>query len=148
MSNFLAVNRRHFPADDAPGAKQAGVLYYIDQQLAGPLHRFGPAYHEGAGADSRSLSETDWPASPGSPLPGADEIPTGDGNGTYRRTEFVLENGDRPCDAGFLRQPAARRALPDCRISSNFALVLKKIGEGRQSGISQVLRWVRLYAGR
>jgi gluconate 2-dehydrogenase gamma chain len=28
------------PADDAPGAKQAGVLYYIDRQLAGPLRRF------------------------------------------------------------------------------------------------------------
>ena len=79
MSNFLAVNRRHFlfaavplyaagpfqtfsreeartvealcdkviPADDAPGAKQAGVLYYIDRQLDGPLHRFEQAYHDG-----------------------------------------------------------------------------------------------------
>jgi len=35
------------PADDSPGAKQAGVLYYIDRQLAGPLQRFQPAYHEG-----------------------------------------------------------------------------------------------------
>src|SRR5580658_89330 len=35
------------PADDAPGAKQAGVLYYIDRQLAGPLHRFQAAYHDG-----------------------------------------------------------------------------------------------------
>jgi gluconate 2-dehydrogenase gamma chain len=35
------------PADDAPGAKQAGVLYYIDRQLAGPLKRFGAAYHDG-----------------------------------------------------------------------------------------------------
>jgi gluconate 2-dehydrogenase gamma chain len=35
------------PADDAPGAKQAGVLYYIDRQLAGPLRRFAKAYHEG-----------------------------------------------------------------------------------------------------
>jgi gluconate 2-dehydrogenase gamma chain len=79
MSQFLALNRRHFlfaavplyaagplqtfsrdeartvedlceqviPADDAPGAKQAGVLYYIDRQLAGPLRRFEPAYHDG-----------------------------------------------------------------------------------------------------
>src|ERR1035438_9893373 len=35
------------PADDLPGAKQAGVLYYIDRQLAGPLRRFEPAYHDG-----------------------------------------------------------------------------------------------------
>ncbi|HEV8038965.1 MAG TPA: gluconate 2-dehydrogenase subunit 3 family protein [Bryobacteraceae bacterium] len=35
------------PADDSPGAKQAGVLYYIDRQLAGPLQRFEPAYHGG-----------------------------------------------------------------------------------------------------
>jgi gluconate 2-dehydrogenase gamma chain len=35
------------PADDTPGAKQAGVLYYIDRQLAGPLHRFQTAYHSG-----------------------------------------------------------------------------------------------------
>src|SRR5205807_5986419 len=33
------------PADDAPGAKQAGVLYYIDRQLAGPLKRFAARYH-------------------------------------------------------------------------------------------------------
>jgi gluconate 2-dehydrogenase gamma chain len=32
------------PADDAPGAKAAGVLYYIDRQLAGPLARFLPRY--------------------------------------------------------------------------------------------------------
>jgi gluconate 2-dehydrogenase gamma chain len=35
------------PADDTPGAKQAGVLYYIDRQLAGPLQRFQAAYHDG-----------------------------------------------------------------------------------------------------
>ena len=35
------------PADDAPGARQAGVLYYIDRQLAGPLARFAPRYRAG-----------------------------------------------------------------------------------------------------
>src|SRR3954454_21299547 len=35
------------PADDAPGARQAGVLYYIDRQLAGPLARYAPRYHSG-----------------------------------------------------------------------------------------------------
>ena len=39
------------PADgDAPGAKEAGVLYYIDRQLAGPLERFAPRYKAGLGA--------------------------------------------------------------------------------------------------
>jgi gluconate 2-dehydrogenase gamma chain len=32
------------PADDSPGAKEAGVLYYLDQQLAGPLKRFASSY--------------------------------------------------------------------------------------------------------
>lgn len=35
------------PADDHPGAKAAGVVRYIDRQLAGPLARFAPAYHAG-----------------------------------------------------------------------------------------------------
>jgi gluconate 2-dehydrogenase gamma chain len=35
------------PADDVPGAKEAGVLYYIDRQLAGPLKRFAGAYKSG-----------------------------------------------------------------------------------------------------
>jgi gluconate 2-dehydrogenase gamma chain len=35
------------PTDDAPGAKKAGVLYYIDRQLAGPLRRFQAAYRDG-----------------------------------------------------------------------------------------------------
>jgi gluconate 2-dehydrogenase gamma chain len=35
------------PADDAPGANEAGVLYYIDRQLAGPLGRFAPDYRHG-----------------------------------------------------------------------------------------------------
>jgi gluconate 2-dehydrogenase gamma chain len=35
------------PADDTPGAKQAGVLYYIDRQLAGALQRFASDYRRG-----------------------------------------------------------------------------------------------------
>ena len=35
------------PEDGAPGAKEAGVLYYLDQQLAGPLKRFAGAYKTG-----------------------------------------------------------------------------------------------------
>jgi gluconate 2-dehydrogenase gamma chain len=32
------------PPDDAPGALAAGVVYYIDQQLAGPLKRYQEVY--------------------------------------------------------------------------------------------------------
>jgi gluconate 2-dehydrogenase gamma chain len=45
------------PADDAPGARQAGVLYYIDQQLAGPLARFAPNYRQGLAQFASSCRE-------------------------------------------------------------------------------------------
>jgi gluconate 2-dehydrogenase gamma chain len=35
------------PADDTPGALQAGVVFYIDKQLAGPLKRFREQYAKG-----------------------------------------------------------------------------------------------------
>ncbi len=35
------------PADDTPGALAAGVVFYIDKQLAGPLKRYLPAYRLG-----------------------------------------------------------------------------------------------------
>ncbi|MBI3696496.1 MAG: gluconate 2-dehydrogenase subunit 3 family protein [Acidobacteria bacterium] len=35
------------PADDYPGAKEAGVLYYIDGSLAGELRRFRKDYNQG-----------------------------------------------------------------------------------------------------
>jgi gluconate 2-dehydrogenase gamma chain len=41
-----ALCNQVIPADDTPGAKQAGVLYYIDRQLAGPLRRFQAAYRD------------------------------------------------------------------------------------------------------
>lgn len=34
------------PADQDPGARQAGVLYYIDRQLSGALRRFTSVYRE------------------------------------------------------------------------------------------------------
>ncbi len=47
------------PADDWPGAKEVGVLYYIETQLAGPLGRFTDSYKKGvATLLSRSRSET------------------------------------------------------------------------------------------
>ncbi len=35
------------PAGDGPGATEAGVIYYIDRQLSGPLERFQQAYRTG-----------------------------------------------------------------------------------------------------
>ena len=56
-----AICDRIIPADDMPGAKQAGVLYYIDRKLAGPLKRFAPAYREGI-ADFAKLSPVEQTA--------------------------------------------------------------------------------------
>jgi gluconate 2-dehydrogenase gamma chain len=41
-----ALTNQIVPADDAPGAVAAGVVYYIDKQLAGPLRRFEPVYRK------------------------------------------------------------------------------------------------------
>jgi gluconate 2-dehydrogenase gamma chain len=38
------------PADDWPGAKEAGVLYYIEAQLSGPLARHADDYKRGVAA--------------------------------------------------------------------------------------------------
>lgn len=35
------------PGDQDPGARRAGVVRYIDRQLAGPLKRFAKTYREG-----------------------------------------------------------------------------------------------------
>ncbi|MDX2149161.1 MAG: gluconate 2-dehydrogenase subunit 3 family protein [Bryobacteraceae bacterium] len=42
-----AVCDQVVPEDDTPGAKQAGVIHYIDRQLAGPLLRFRESYRQG-----------------------------------------------------------------------------------------------------
>ena len=50
------------PADDSPGAKEAGVLYYIETQLAGPLERFAETYKKGIPAlQNHSRDETGKP---------------------------------------------------------------------------------------
>jgi gluconate 2-dehydrogenase gamma chain len=38
------------PADQDPGARDVGVIYFIDQQLAGPYKRFRTRYQEGLAA--------------------------------------------------------------------------------------------------
>lgn len=46
-----AMAERIWPATDAsPGAMDAGVIYYIDQALAGPYVQFRLAYRDGLGA--------------------------------------------------------------------------------------------------
>src|ERR1700742_3555506 len=41
-----ALTNQIIPADDAPGAVAAGVVFYIDKQLAGPLSRYAPVYRK------------------------------------------------------------------------------------------------------
>ncbi len=42
-----ALTNQIIPADDAPGAVAAGVVYYIDKQLTGPLAKFAADYRNG-----------------------------------------------------------------------------------------------------
>ncbi len=42
-----AVSEQIIPADRDPGAKEAGVVYFIDRQLDGPYKRFAEKYHKG-----------------------------------------------------------------------------------------------------
>ena len=42
-----AVSEQIIPADRDPGAKEAGVVRYIDRQLDGPHKRFAEKYHSG-----------------------------------------------------------------------------------------------------
>jgi gluconate 2-dehydrogenase gamma chain len=42
-----AVCQQILPSDDLPGAREAGVMAYIDKQLSGTLSRFATAYREG-----------------------------------------------------------------------------------------------------
>ncbi len=44
---LVALCERIIPADDAPGAMDAGVIYYIDKQLNGFFKKFQPAYRQG-----------------------------------------------------------------------------------------------------
>jgi gluconate 2-dehydrogenase gamma chain len=49
-----ALTEQIIPADKDAGAKDAGVVYFIDRQLVGPYARFEAAYRDGL----RSLQET------------------------------------------------------------------------------------------
>jgi gluconate 2-dehydrogenase gamma chain len=45
------------PSDDAPGAREAGVVFYIDKQLAGPLKRVEGDYRRGLAALRKACRE-------------------------------------------------------------------------------------------
>ena len=42
-----AMMSQIIPADDRPGAREAGCLVYLDRQLGEALARFGPSYRSG-----------------------------------------------------------------------------------------------------
>ena len=44
---LIPICEQIIPRDDAPGATDAGVIYYIDRQLVGPLWRSQQAYRAG-----------------------------------------------------------------------------------------------------
>jgi gluconate 2-dehydrogenase gamma chain len=48
-----AMLEQVIPADDAPGAKEAGVIRYIDRQLVGPFRNHGKTYQDGIAASNR-----------------------------------------------------------------------------------------------
>ena len=53
-----AMLEQIIPSDEDPGAREAGVIYFIDRQLVGPYERFQSIYREGLAsveATSRSL---------------------------------------------------------------------------------------------
>ncbi len=51
-----AITEQLIPAGDEPGAKEAGVVYYIDLQLSKRFKKHRKAYSEGlAGVDAASL---------------------------------------------------------------------------------------------
>jgi gluconate 2-dehydrogenase gamma chain len=45
------------PRDDAPGATDAGVIYFIDRQVCGPLARYQQSYRQGLASFGRTCLE-------------------------------------------------------------------------------------------
>lgn len=52
------------PSDDTPGAREAGVIHYIDRQLAGFYREHLPKYREGVAAADRLAGGSFAAASP------------------------------------------------------------------------------------
>jgi len=55
---LIAVCECIIPADDAPGATDAGVIYYIDKQVMGPFIKFQSIYREGLAALQKDCYKT------------------------------------------------------------------------------------------
>ena len=53
-----AVAEQIIPADQDPGAKQAGVVYFIDRQLAGPYRRYQKKYRAGLESLQKTSRQT------------------------------------------------------------------------------------------
>ncbi|MGD0411109.1 MAG: gluconate 2-dehydrogenase subunit 3 family protein [Verrucomicrobiota bacterium] len=49
-SLLIAMCEQIIPRDDTPGATDAGVIYYIDRQISGPLARHQRSYRQGLAA--------------------------------------------------------------------------------------------------
>lgn len=60
---LIAICECIIPADDTPGATEAGVIYYIDKQLMGPFKKFQEFYRNGLNSfqqDCRNLMKTEF----------------------------------------------------------------------------------------
>jgi gluconate 2-dehydrogenase gamma chain len=47
---LIAICECIIPADDTPGATEAGVIYYIDKQIVGPFKKYQKTYRDGLAA--------------------------------------------------------------------------------------------------
>jgi hypothetical protein len=54
---LAAIAEQVIPLDDKPGASQTRAVQYVDDQLAGPLARLLPAYHQGLAAFEASARQ-------------------------------------------------------------------------------------------
>ena len=54
---LIAVCEQIIPADDVPGASEAGVVFYIDRQLSGPLARYQHSYRQGLASFRQTCAE-------------------------------------------------------------------------------------------
>jgi gluconate 2-dehydrogenase gamma chain len=56
-SLMTAVCEQIIPRDDTPGATDAGVIYYIDRQIRGPLARYQQSYRRGLDSFAKTCQQ-------------------------------------------------------------------------------------------
>ena len=99
-----AICEQIIPADTDPGARQAGVVNFIDLQLTKHHKRHQAAYRKGiAGVDAVSRKRF---GKPFAELPSEQQVDS-DGRGEQRRR--VLRLDPNPHHARLLRRPSPRR---------------------------------------